>query len=335
MAQVVLLQRPDYYKSCTPLTVSKSYFMEENFYEHARTLASEIAAEVPLFEAVSPSMKAVEAVVRELAHSSVPVLLIGERGTGKRTIGQRIHGASERPQQEFCVLTCSGLTPLALRGSTSRAGTTLYLDEIGDLVPECQKLLLEMLSKQGLNGSDVHVICGSSRDLEADVRSGSFREDLYYRLSGVCLRIPPLRQRKEDIPHLVSFFLARHSELFSRPLPPLSEQTQQLFRDYSWPGNLRELDAVIRAIVSVGDESVAMGALRAILVRSDNGHNGDKVSLKEASRAASREAEKELILKVLTRTRWNRRRAAQELQISYKALLYKLKQIGYGQYGAT
>ena len=335
MAQAVLFDRADHCESCTPLTESKSNFMEQNLYQRALTLPSAIVAEGPLFEAVSPSMKAVEAVVRELAHSSVPVLLIGERGTGKRTIAQRIHGASERPQQEFCVLTCSGLTPPALRGSSPRAQTTLYLEEIGDLASECQKQLLELLSKQGLNGSDVHVICGSSRDLEAEVRSGSFREDLYYRLSGVCLRIPPLRQRKEDIPHLVSFFLARHSESFHRPLPPLSAQTQQLFRDYSWPGNLRELDSAVRAIVAVGDESVAMGGLRSILVCSDNGHNGDKVSLKEASRAASREAEKELILKVLTRTRWNRRRAAQELQISYKALLYKLKQIGYGQYGAT
>jgi DNA-binding NtrC family response regulator len=95
------------------------------------------------------------------------------------------------------------------------------------------------------------------------------------------------------------------------------------------------LEATARAIVAVGDESVAMGGLRSVLLRADNRSNGEKVSLKEASRAASREAEKELILKALTRTRWNRRRAAQELQISYKALLYKLKQIGYGEYRAT
>jgi two-component system response regulator AtoC len=118
-------------------------------------------------------------------------------------------------------------------------------------------------------------------------------------------------------------------------VPVLSDPTRQLFRDHSWPGNLRELEAAARAIVAVGDESVAMGGLRSMLLRADNRINGEKVSLKEASRAASREAEKELILRVLTRTRWNRRRAAQELQISYKALLYKLKQIGYGEVGAT
>jgi len=288
-----------------------------------------------LFEAVSPSMQAVEAVVRELAHSSVPVLLLGERGTGKRTIAQRIHRASDRPQHEFLDLTCAGLSAQELLPSKYRGGITLYLDEIGDLTAECQKQLLDVLSGQGVNGSGVHIICGSSRNLEAEVCAGRFREDLYYRLSGVCLRIPPLRQRKEDVPHLMGFFLLRYSETFRRPVPVLSTETRQLFHEHSWPGNLVELEAVARAIVAVGDESVAMGGLRSTMSRAGGGANGDKVSLKEAARAASREAEKELILKVLNRTRWNRRRAAEELQISYKALLYKLKQIGYGEYGAT
>lgn len=315
--------------------------MEQDFYTQDPDwpIATDVGfSEMPFIEAVSPSMRAVEAVIRELAHSSVPVLLIGERGTGKRTIAQRIHQNSGVPQEEFHVRSCQGLDSEALRLEASRAGGTLYLDEICDLSPECQKKLLELLSRPGTNGSapsDMRVMCGSSRDLEADLRAGSFQEDLYYRLSGVCLRIPPLRQRKEDVPHLMAFFLGRYAEAFRRPVPVLSGPTQQLFRDHSWPGNLRELEAAARAIVAVGDESVAMGGLRSMLLRADSRNNGEKVSLKEASRAASREAEKELILKVLTRTRWNRRRAAQELQISYKALLYKLKQIGYGEVGAT
>jgi two-component system response regulator AtoC len=179
------------------------------------------------------------------------------------------------------------------------------------------------------------LICGSSRDLEAEVRAGRFREDTYYRVSGVCLRLPPLRQRREDIPTLVNFFLAKYARDFRRPVPQLSQATQLLFHDYGWPGNIRELEDAAKAIVALGDESVAMGGLRSLLMRSERNGNGERISLKQASRAASREAEKELILRVLQRTRWNRRRAAQELQISYKALLYKLKQIGYQDYSAS
>ena len=314
--------------------------MDQNFYELDPGFPVTVQmglSDAPFIEAVSPSMKAVEGVIRELGHSSVPVLLIGERGTGKQTIAQRIHQNSGWPREQFYVLSCQASDSGSLRIAASRGQATLYLDEICDLNQDCQRQLLELLSQPVTNGhpSELRVICSSSRDLEADVRAGGFQEDLYYRLSGVCLRIPPLRQRKEDVLHLMSFFLGKYAEAFQRPAPVLSAPTEQLFRDHSWPGNLRELQATARAIVAVGDESVAMGGLRSTLLRADNRPNGEKVSLKDAARAASREAEKELILKALTRTRWNRRRAAQDLQISYKALLYKLKQIGYGEFGAT
>jgi two-component system response regulator AtoC len=191
------------------------------------------------------------------------------------------------------------------------------------------------------NGKDdrcskvARLICGSARDLEAEVRIGNLREDLYYRISGVCLRLPPLRQRREDIPLLTEHFLKKYGRDFQRAVPVLSEETQRLFQEYSWPGNVGELENAAKAIVALGDETVAMGGLRAMLLRPDPSGNGSRVSLKQAARAASREAEKEIILRALTRTRWNRRRAAAELQISYKALLYKMKQMGCSEYGAS
>jgi two-component system response regulator AtoC len=291
-------------------------------------------------EGEDPSMRAVECVIRELAQTSVSVLLLAEAGAGKRTIACRIYESSGA-MGEFRVLPCAdlgerdldaveGVAPVNGGPKYPYGSGTLYLKEIGDLNSDCQLKLLEILP-----GITTRLICGSTGDLEEEVRSGRFREDLYYRISAVCLRLPPLRQRKQDIPLLTSFFLSKHAQDLRRPVPVLSAQTQQLFQDYSWPGNVRELEDAAKAIVVLGDESVAMGGLRAMLMKSDRGGNGGRVALKQAARAASREAEKELILKVLARTRWNRRRAAQELQISYKALLYKLKQIGCGECGSS
>ncbi len=295
-------------------------------------------------EGVSPSMSAVEAVIRELALSEVPVLLLGELGAGKHAIAQRIHEMSRRSTQPFRVVSCATLQPEQLATPAAAAEAllwhgTVFLEELADLNGNCQARLLDVLptveDHEGLAGSRARLICGSARDLELEVKAGRFREDLYYRISGVCLRLPPLRQRREDISLLVGHFLRKYARDFRRPVPLLSAETLQLFQDYSWPGNLHELEVAAKALVALGNESVAMGGLRALLRRPDVAGNGGRVSLRQAARAASREAEKELILQVLTRTRWNRRRAAQELQISYKALLYKLKQIGCEEYGAS
>ncbi|HKD03158.1 MAG TPA: sigma 54-interacting transcriptional regulator [Terriglobales bacterium] len=286
-------------------------------------------------------MLPLEVVVRELAHNEVPVLLLAEAGAGKRTVARQIHQASAHKAEEFHMVLCREMAPDSFESQGMEIlfheGTT-YLEEIGDLGTASQQKLLEALPKSDENGKTgmrARLICGSARDLETEVRAGKFREDLYYRISGVCLRLPPLRQRREDVLHLMEFFLTKYARDFRRPKPDLSLETRQLFLDYAWPGNIRELEDAAKAIVALGDEAVAMGGLRSLLMKSERGGNGGTVSLKQAARAASREAEKQLILKVLTRTRWNRRRAAQELQISYKALLYKLKQIGYGEYGAT
>ncbi len=286
-----------------------------------------------------PAMRSVEQVMRELATGDAPVLIRAEAGAGKRTAAQRIHQMSIRRSQPFVALDCATLTVEALESSVStsfRRGTVL-LEEVASLTAECQTKLMEVLEhgkslENGTSGG-ARLVFTTARDLEGELASRRFREDLYYRISGVCLRLPPLRQRREEIPQLVSFYLSRYSTELGRGLPQLSAEAERRLQDYSWPGNLRELQDVAKAIVVLGDEAMVLGGLRGLSVLS-GGRTAARVSLKEASKAASREAEKELILKALNKTRWNRRRAAQELQISYKALLYKLKQIGCEEYGA-
>jgi two-component system response regulator AtoC len=293
-------------------------------------------------EGVSPSMRSVEAVMREVAQSEVPVLLLAERGAGKKATARRVHDLSRRGGQPFRVVSCAALDSGKFGESAERAGLlgagTVFLEELALLSKEGQAWLLQALTRgNGVDGRSqglARLICGSARDLEAEMKAGNLREDLYYRISGVCLRVPPLRQRREDIAMLMEHFLGKYGRDFQRTVPLLSEETHRLFQEYSWPGNVRELENAAKAIVALGDETVAMGGLRAMLLRPDAGGNGSRVSLKQAARAASREAEKAIILRVLTRTRWNRRRAAEELQISYKALLYKLKQMGCSEYGA-
>src|ERR1017187_4630944 len=285
-------------------------------------------------ESVSAGMRTVEAVIRELSQNDVPVLVVAERGSGKAAAAARIHALSSRAAQPFEVYQGRDVSEDVL-ATCERQGGTVYLQEVGDLTAAAPKVLVRQIGLHGPEQRRVpRFICGTSRDLEPEVKAGKFREDLYYGISGVCLRLPPLRQRKDDIPVLRDWFLSAAARDFCRDVPTLSPETQNFFLEYNWPGNIRELKDAARAIVALGDETLAMGGLRSLLRRVDRGGNGGKIFLKEAARAASREAEREIILQVLTRTRWNRRRAAQELQISYKALLYKLKQIGYEEYGA-
>ena len=285
-------------------------------------------------ESVSAGMRTVEAMVRELSQNDVPMLVVAEHGSGKAAVAARIHALSRRASEPFQVYQGQEANEEILAARDGQSGT-VYLQEVGDLSAAAQK---ELVRQIGLSGAEQRrvprYICGTSRELEPEVKAGKFREDLYYGISGVCLRLPPLRQRKEDIPILRDWFLSAAARDFCRAVPVLSPETQNFFLEYNWPGNIRELKDAARAIVGLGDETLAMGGLRSLLRRVDRGSNGEKISLKDAARAASREAEREIILQVLTRTRWNRRRAAQELQISYKALLYKLKQIGYEEYGA-
>lgn len=281
-------------------------------------------------------MKAVERVVQELAGSDVPVLLVGEPGAGKKATAERIHQLSARREQPFHASACLDLPAAVFHpGENGNSGGTLFLSEVADLSPARQESLMQLLTElEKRQASSARLICGTARDLQAEVRAGAFREDLYYRISAVTLRIPPLRQRKEDIPELLNFFLSKYAAEFRCAIPTLTAETQNLFVQYAWPGNIRELEDAAKAIVALRDETLAMAGLRSMLLRQGAALR-NHTSLKEAAKTASRKAEKELILEVLAKTRWNRRRAAQELQISYKALLYKLKQIGCGELGGA
>jgi len=309
--------------------------MEMNYPVRLETAGAEVETrQSDHVEGQSPNMRTVGAVMREVAHSQVPVLLLGERGAGKRATARRIHDLSPRGGESFRILPCKALWP-GVFDSAGEAGFwgrgTVYLDELDDLSAECQARLLETLSDGGRNGGGqarARLIFGSARDLEAEVQAGNLREDLYYRVSGVCLHLPPLRQRREDIPVLMAHFLKKYGGDFRLPVPKLSEETCRRFQEYSWPGNVRELEDAAKAMVALGDEAMAMSGLGRWLREKSEVAKQAQVSLKEVSRAASREAERELILRALGRTQWNRRRAAAELQISYKALLYKLKQMG-------
>lgn len=291
-----------------------------------------------------PAMQTLESVVAEIAPTNIPVLFVGESGTGKAMFAQRVHRLSSHSEEQLVNISCAAMNPSLLSAelrldSTANepAGTgnlgTVIFDEISELDSACQRNLLYALpdghasARRGMLGA--RVISTTSRNLDDDMRAGRFRTELYYRINGVCLRLPALRDRREDIPILVESFLSKHAAQFGRPRPSLSPRTVRMLLDHSWPGNIRELENVVKKIIALGDEQLAVCELALAPAEAHvEAPESRGYSLKAASRAASREAERELILKALAHTRWNRKRAAQELQISYKSLLYKLKQIG-------
>jgi DNA-binding NtrC family response regulator len=288
-------------------------------------------------------MQALAHTLADVAPTDIAILLVGESGTGKEAVARQIHRLSRRRDEPFLKLTCPTLTPEYFNSefysngneyeeNRSSCAGTVFLDEVSDLDLETQSKLLHALP----DGSVVthrrclgaRVISATTRNLEGEMRSGRFREELYYRLNCLCLHLPPLRDRKEDIPILIDFFLKKYAAAYGRPQPSLSSETWNALKSHHWPGNIREAENVARKVVALGDERAAVADLASSPAELPAASVAPRrLSLKEAARAASRQAERKLILQVLARTRWNRKRAAQELQISYKALLYKLKQL--------
>jgi DNA-binding NtrC family response regulator len=295
---------------------------------------------------MSPAIRELESVIGEIAPTSLPVLLVGESGTGKEMFANRVHRLSQNGAKSLVRISCASVNPTTFfselelnpneASDAPRNGPgTVCFDEISELDAACQRNLLGALPDGDLGARRgvlrARLISTTNRNLDEEMRAGRFRSELYYRISGVCLRLPPLRDRKEDIPLLVEFFLNKHAAQFGRSRPSLSPQTLQIFLDHAWPGNIRELENVVKEIVALGDERLAVAELGVPIAQRKRTPAAAvrTYSLKAAARAASREAEREMIMQALARTRWNRKRAAQELQISYKSLLYKLKQIGF------
>jgi DNA-binding NtrC family response regulator len=291
------------------------------------------------------AMQTLENVVAEIAPTNIPVLLMGESGAGKEMFARRIHHLSANGDEPLVKIACASMNPANFAGELGLSKSdlsaeevktlnrTVFFDEISELDSSCQRSLVyalpdgEARPRRGSLGA--RVISTTNRNLDDEMRAGRFRSELYYRINGVCLRLPPLRDRKEDIPLLVESFLTKYAAEFGRPRPSLSPRALRMLLDYSWPGNIRELENAVKKIVALGAENLALPDLVAEPVETRTEVSETRsYSLKAAARAASREAEREMILEALARTRWNRKRAAQELQISYKSLLYKLKQIG-------
>jgi two-component system, NtrC family, response regulator AtoC len=288
------------------------------------------------------AMQTLNAMAAEIARTDIPVLILGESGTGKDAYARLIHRLSQKTEAPQWKINCAApdaghlliqVDEAFRKLSNHEACESLYLDNVQELDLACQRLLLSHLpDSEGAKpneGLDARLISSTTRPLENEVEAGRFRRELYFRINGACLRLPPLRERKEDIPALTEHFLNRHAKGLDKKIPLLSNKTLETLVSYHWPGNIRELENLARKMVAFGNVQLVLNDLQASRIASHSPtENGKGSSLKVAARAASKQAERELIMQALDRTRWNRKRAARELQISYKSLLYKIKQIG-------
>src|SRR5689334_14068643 len=352
----------------------------------------------------SERMAEVQDLIERVADTDVTVLIRGESGTGKELVARALYASSLRRDKPFVKVNCAALPTELLeselfgfeRGAFTGAiqhkpgkfefanHGTMFLDEIGDMSFPLQAKLLQVLQDgefSRLGGKhDVHVdvrmIAATNKDLEQAVADGHFREDLFFRLNVVSIHMPPLRERREEIPLLCDYFLKKYSVQYNKPYTDLSAETMQLFMDYDWPGNIRELENLIKRAVVLGTETpirkelthgIAMTSHRVVAAQQHAALSASALrgapagvvaaasapsapasppgpvtpteiaaaaaeagnySLKDISRTAAREAERELIFKMLQQTRWNRKETAEILGISYKALLYKIKENG-------
>ena len=304
------------------------------------------------------AMRAVRDRLNKLAGANVPVLIQGESGTGKDIIARMIHAASPWRSGPWVKVNCPAIPGTLLESElfgyekgafTGAYGVkpgrvemahrgTLFLDEISELDMALQSKLLQLLQDgqfcrigaQEDKKVEVRVVCATNRKLEQEIENGTFRSDLFYRINVVNLYLPPLRERAGDIPELVVYFLDHLNRKYNCRARMLSNEMMATLRKYHWPGNIRELENLIKRYVILGNEEVISSDLQPRsndLFNTDISLDGD-VSLKVLTRQAVREMERKIILKVLQHHHWNRKQAAKALRISYRALLYKIRDAG-------
>lgn len=264
-------------------------------------------------------------VIARIAESECPVLILGEHGVGKRTIARQIHETSRLSRGPFKEIRCGETNAQALRAALSIPGT-VYLVEITDLSLSLQELIVNAYFRSEQPQS-CRLLCGSSRELTEEVKSWRMREDFYFLVSAVTLRIPPLRCRKSEILSITDELLTRYAKQFDRPKPVLGKEIVGHLMEHTWPDNLSELQTAMKTFVAIGDQAISLAAIKAAAHPVGGNGNRRHLYLKEATRASSIQIERQLISEVLVSTGGNRKRAAADLGISYKALLYKLKQM--------
>jgi two-component system, NtrC family, response regulator AtoC len=304
----------------------------------------------------TPAMAAAREKVDRVAETTVPVLLQGESGTGKDIFARLLHVRSNRANMGFVKVTCPAIPHSLIESelfgyekgaftgayATKRGRVeiahqgTLFLDEVGGLDMSIQAKLLQVLQDgsfmrvggQESRRVDMRLICAANGDLQQQTEEGSFRLDFFYRINAVTIELPPLRQRAADLPKLADYFLAQHAKTFRLEPKPLSREIVRMMQRYSWPGNIRQLENLVRGFVLMGDEEALAAELvapapAAIVPEIDL---ASPVSLKEITKAATKGLERKIILKVLQANGWSRRKTAKWLNISYRSLLYKLQE---------
>jgi len=306
----------------------------------------------------SLAMQAIRQKVDRAAGLNVPILLLGESGTGKEVLARFIHERSPWRSGPFVKVNCPAIPATLIeselfgyqKGAFTGAnavkpgrmemaqGGTLFLDEIAELDASLQAKLLHVLQDGHFmrigdheeKRLDARVVCATNRNLAREIESGGFRSDLFYRINVIAMTLPSLRDRRDDIPYLAEYLRELFNRRFQREAPPLSPETLHLLQQRDWPGNIRELENCIARYVVLGSEEtffperVERPAAHVSYVSTPDGN----IPLKHIAQQVTRNMERDVILKVLQANHWNRRKAAEVLKISYRALLYKVRQAG-------